>query len=142
VTVATDLALPYGGSLTWDRRGRPRVVRDTPQSAAATLQQVAVLVETVPRLLDVDGVGAGRPDNLFYPKRGGGARAFAGVLPTPQRISAMRARIVAGLLAHPAVAATPPPVVTVTADGVTLLASVVCYTTTGERVDYSRALGG
>ncbi len=140
--MAVDLLLPYGGDLSWTSRGTPQMVVDTPGSPLATQQRVQVLCMTAPRLFDVNGVGVGRPDNFFYPDRGGGLRAIVGSNPVPADLDKMRARILAGLADDDGIAATPPPSVTVSSQGPTLVVSVVCYATTGDRIEVTQASGG
>jgi len=126
--------MPYGGDLTWSAQGRPALVSDKPGAPAATQQQVEVLVMQAPRPFDVDGVAVGRPDNFFYPDRGGGLGAIVGTPASPKDIDAMRVRVQAGLAQVAGVAASPAPTVNESISGPTLVESVTCYTTGGDQI--------
>jgi hypothetical protein len=137
--MAVDIKLPYGGDISWTPEEAPTLVVDKPGDPAATQQMVTVLVMQQPRLLDVNGVGVGRPDNWFYPDRGGGLRAIVGLAPDPKPISDMKARIKAGLATSDAVAATPAPMVTDTVVGATLTVTVSCQTSDGDLIQITQS---
>lgn len=140
--MAVDILLPYGGAAAWTSQGAPVLVKDTPASPAATKQQVTVLVMQSPRLIDVNGVGAGRPDNVFYPDRGGGLRAIVGSNPLPRFINAMKYRILSALGTKPSVALSPAPSVNTVSQDATLAVLVSCYTANGNLIQVSQSPGG
>ncbi len=95
-----------------------------------------------PRLIDVDGVAVGRPDDYFNPDLGAGLRVVVGGLPTPLLIDGIRTRILKALGVDTAIASAPAPVVDVVSDGPLLIITVTAFTNAGNRLDISRALGG
>jgi len=101
-----------------------------------------VLIETSPRLIDVDGTAVGRPDDYFHPDYGAGLRAVVGALPWPAVSDGIRSRILKALSEDAAIAQAPAPVVTVASSGPQLVVSITAYTTSGNRLDLSRTLGG
>lgn len=135
--VELDLAagLGWGGDLALTATGDLLKVVDTPTSVAATTQRLARIILTNPTLLDGYGNPIGRPDDIFNPQFGSGARALIGEAITPQLISAMQTRILAAIAADPGIATNPAPSVVVQTDGTgdgLLYVSVTCYTIVGQ----------
>jgi hypothetical protein len=131
-----DIELPWGGKMTWTSQG-PLLVRDAPGRPDATRQQVTVLCMTSPRPKDIDGKGIGRPDNFFYPDRGGGLAPLVGTNAVAKNINAARARILSALSVKPNIAPTPTPTVTTDSSGPELVTAVSCFTKTGDVINVS-----
>ena len=130
-----EIALQYGGDFSLDEQGNIALVIDTYDNPAATIQRITLLILTSPTLVDDNGHPIARPDDLFYPNRGGALRLAVGQLSTPQLISDITARITAALANDPGIAATPAPSVVVTDDnnGI-LLVSVACTSIAGQGI--------
>ena len=128
--------------MLFDAQGHLVTVRDTSLSADATTQRIIVLILTSPRLISVDGVATGRPDDLFHPDFGAGLRVSVGALPYPALVSGIRARILKALASDGAIASAPAATVDVVSNGAQLVVNVTAYTNAGNRLDISRPLGG
>lgn len=137
--VELDLAggVGYGGDLALTATGDLLKVVDSATSTAATYERLARIILTNPRLLDGYGNPLGRPDDLFNPTFGSGARALVGEPLTPALIAGMQTRILAAIAADPGIATNPAPQVTIESDGTGdgfLYVTVQCYTIVGQIV--------
>jgi len=141
-TGATDFLCPYGGGITFDASGSPVLVRDTDTAALATQQRIEVLLFTSPRLFDLDGIGVGRPDDLFHPDYGAGLRALVGRNPSPLVDAGVKARILKALSDDSAVVSSPPPTVTAVSVENRYYVVVTAFTTRGVPFTISRSPGG
>jgi hypothetical protein len=112
MSVATELALIYGGDLSIQSNNDIQLSIDVQGSPEATYERVLRIILTNPITYDVNGNPLVRPDDLFHANFGSGARAAIGEPYTPALVSAVNARILAALASDPYVVSTPAPTVT------------------------------
>ena len=111
---AVEIALVYGGVLTFQSNGDLQLSQDTPTSPQATFERVLRIVLTNPTTTDGNGNPIGRPDDLFHPSFGSGVKAAIGEPGTPALVQAVSARIIAAIQADPYIATSPAPTVSLT----------------------------
>lgn len=126
--VELDLASGYGGDLSRTPDGDLLLAVDTPTYPAASIQRLARIIQTNPVVLGSDGTPVGRPDDLFNPTFGSGARASIGE-PSLAVTDTLQSHILAAIAADSSFAASPAPLVVVTDLGGGFVAVDVSVTT-------------
>lgn len=104
MSVATELALLYGGDLSLAPNSDLQLSQDTLDEPQATYERVLRVVLTNPITTDASGNPLVRPDDLFHVNFGSGARAAIGEPFTPALVKAVNARITAALNDDPYIA--------------------------------------
>jgi hypothetical protein len=113
---ACEALLTFGGDYQLTANNDLAVVRDTPYSAAATIQRITFMVMTMAALPNVTNTAVGEPDDMFNPGYGGNAPAYVGRKNQTQNLDALERSILAGIAADPFIAPTPQATCTFTVD--------------------------
>jgi hypothetical protein len=118
--MANELALGttgYGADISITPTGDFLVLVDTQDDPAASKQRLARIILTNPIGFDQFGNGVSRPDDLFNPWLGAGARYAIGKPLTPALITWLQNHIIAAIAADPNFTTSPPPIVQPFVDG-------------------------
>jgi len=136
--MANEIALGnsgWGADISIGPTGDFVVIQDTPGNPAASLQRLTRIILTNPIGFDAYGNGISRPDDIFNPWLGSGARAAIGQPLTPALAAWLQNNILAAIAADSNFATSPAPVVTPYTDGTgsgQILLYVQAYTIQGE----------
>src|SRR5260370_16121295 len=112
----------WNGDFSVDPTGDLVLAVDTPNNPIATQQRLYRLLMTNPRSFSQDAnAPCSVPNDLFAPSYGAGLRLQTGQMMTGALVGKIESAIYAALQTDPTIVSSPPPTVTITNPGSTIL---------------------